>query len=518
MVSTWSDVRRSSTVMASASASPATRLAGVILMLATEASDRGGQRLRLEYRHIREQLASRGMAASVRPLAHVELGELGELLDDHDDARILHLSGRLGNEGPRLLESAIKGRRSPGAAEFMSAFARKHQLACVFLNTPHDPAQAERIASRVEWVVSMASSADDDHAIAFAGDFYAALADGARVDSAFRIALTKSPLLELGPTHEPLLYRNGELSPQFGGGADAPTSADSQRRPIAKAETGNFEKLYPISQTETELLVELIEHHTGIALSVNPETFIQRRLSPRLDALGLNRFLEYCDYLASGTKVANEELVEMIESITTHETYFFREQYQLDALSEVILPELLARPSLNRPVQIWSAGCSTGEEAYTLAILLLEHTSLGHSHVRIVGSDISPMVIELARAGAYGANSFRTIPQGLRRKYFTEADKRWTIRPYVRDMCRFEVLNLLDTDRFASLGTQDVISCRNVLMYLSARARMAAVEAFFECLSPGGYLLLGHSESLLNLQTRFELAHLNKDLAYRKPR
>ena len=271
-----------------------------------------------------------------------------------------------------------------------------------------------------------------------------------------------------------------------------------------------------MNDDETRLLVEAIQEHCGVTLSINSGFFLERRLSPRLEALGLSSYLDYYQYLRYDP-AGPREMEELIERITTHETYFFREQYQLEAFSEEILPKLAERLERQRRIQVWSAGCSTGEEVYTIAMLLLESGLFKGWNIRVMGSDISRKVLATARAAVYGENSFRTTSPLLRRKYFVEANGRWTVRDDVRSMCSFGQLNLVSTERFRVLGPQDVIFCRNVLMYLSQEARHRVVEAFYDRLTPGGFLLLGHSESLLNVTTRFDLAHLQKDLVYRKP-
>jgi chemotaxis protein methyltransferase CheR len=289
-------------------------------------------------------------------------------------------------------------------------------------------------------------------------------------------------------------------------------SQDSTDRLFASLGTARVR----MSDDETRLLVEAIQEHCGVTLSINSGFFLERRLSPRLEALGLPSYLDYYQYLRYDP-AGPREMEELIERITTHETYFFREQYQLEAFSEEILPELAQRLDRQRRIQVWSAGCSTGEEVYTIAMLLLESGLFKGWNIRVMGSDISRKVLATARAAVYGENSFRTTTAQLRRKYFVESQGRWAVRDDVRSMCSFGQLNLVSTERFRVLGPQDVIFCRNVLMYLSQEARHRVVEAFYDRLTPGGFLLLGHSESLLNVTTRFDLAHLQKDLVYRKP-
>lgn len=269
------------------------------------------------------------------------------------------------------------------------------------------------------------------------------------------------------------------------------------------------------SPEEMRLLREIINDHCGISQGLDSPAFLERRLGPRLEALGLASYSEYYQYLRYDPG-GSREMEELIERITTHETYLFREQYQLDAFSEELLPEVYERARLRRRLAIWSAGCSTGEEVYTLAILIKEDGRFDGWSVRVAGSDISRKVVVQARQGSYGLTSFRTTSTDVRRKYFHETGGRYRVRDDVRAMCSFGQLNLLDIERYKVLGRYDLIFCRNVLMYLSPQARQRVVDAFYDTLMPGGYLLLGHSESLLNLTTLFDLVHLTKDLVYQR--
>lgn len=267
-----------------------------------------------------------------------------------------------------------------------------------------------------------------------------------------------------------------------------------------------------IAPEEARLLSELIQEHCGVALGGDAAFLLERRLAGRLDALGLDSFLEYYHYLCYDLG-GPEELAEAVERVTTHETYFFREQFQLDAFQREILPALAARrPS--RPVAVWSAGCSTGEEAYTIAMLAAE---VGRQ-VRVVGTDISQRGVAAAELAVYGPSSFRTTSEELLGRYFEPAPGgQFRVREAIRRACAFERLNLLDTALYARIGAVDAIFCRNVLMYLSTQARRRVVEGFYDALTPGGFLLLGHSESLISVSTRFDLVNLSTDLVYRRP-
>jgi chemotaxis protein methyltransferase CheR len=267
---------------------------------------------------------------------------------------------------------------------------------------------------------------------------------------------------------------------------------------------------------EARLIQELVVETCGLSHGLDSTFFLERRIGPRLEALGLQGARDYYHYLRYDPG-GPSELETLIERLTTHETYLFREQYQLDAFRLELIPDFIARDAGRRHLTVWSAGCSTGEEAYTLAILLREDARLREWTLRVIGSDISRKVVATARRGHYGPSSFRVTTEYFQRKYFREKDGKFAVRDDVRALCSFGQMNLLSTERFRVLGRCDAIFCRNVLMYLSAEARQRIVDAFYDSLNPGGYLLLGHSESLLNVTTRFDLVHLSGDLVYRRP-
>ncbi len=270
-----------------------------------------------------------------------------------------------------------------------------------------------------------------------------------------------------------------------------------------------------ISPEETRLLQERILEHCGVNLGADAGFLFERRLGVRLEALSLASFREYYHYISYDLD-GPAELEDCIERITTHETYFFREQFQLDAFRLEIIPQLVRADASRRGPAVWSAGCSTGEEAYTIAMLLAEAAPQAPSLV--IGSDISRKALATAQQGVYGPASFRTTDDAVRDRQFVPAGPGlWRVLPSIRRMCSFVHLNLMDVARFTTLGRVDVIFCRNVLMYLSSSARHRVVEAFYDALVPGGFLLLGHSESLLNVTTRFDLVHLSSDLVYRRP-
>ncbi len=274
---------------------------------------------------------------------------------------------------------------------------------------------------------------------------------------------------------------------------------------------------------EFRALRDLFAARTGLHFGPESRFSLERRLRERLKVLKLSSFGDYNHYLRFGTQ-AVEEWDEAIDLLTTNETYFFREERQLRALRNEILPMLHAQLRSRRRLSIWSAGCATGEEAYTIGILVQgTHLFLPDSatdarwDVRIYGSDISRRCVAMARRGVFPESSFRVTPKDVRRAFFQERPDGWHVSESIRSMCHFGQMNLLDEDRSRVFGNSDVIFCRNVLIYFDARARKAAIEILYERLNPGGILLLGHSESLLNVSTAFELLHLRDDLVYRKP-
>jgi chemotaxis protein methyltransferase CheR len=271
-----------------------------------------------------------------------------------------------------------------------------------------------------------------------------------------------------------------------------------------------------MSLEELRLLSEVIHDHCGIHFDADMRDVLRRRLSPRLAALGLPSFTEYHRYLRySPGRTA--ELEQIVERVTTNETYFFREPNSLAALTDHILPDLHRRRPRGRRLTVWSAGCASGEEAYTVAILIVESGLFSEWDVRVFGNDISRRVLTVARKAAYGRASFRATDERYLRRYFREVDGKQVVRDEIRALVSFGHINLLDEDMLAIVGEVDVILCRNVIMYFDLPARQRVVASFHRKLVKGGYLLLGHSESLLNVSTAFELVHLQRDMVYRKP-
>jgi chemotaxis protein methyltransferase CheR len=273
----------------------------------------------------------------------------------------------------------------------------------------------------------------------------------------------------------------------------------------------------PLGAEEFRLLRDLVYEHAGLHYDDDAMFLFERRLGDRIEALGVEDFYAYYKFLRFHPQ-GPSELEEAIERLTTKETYFFRQEYQLRAFRDQLLPELRAANAARERLAVWSAGTATGEEAYTIAILLLESGLFENWDLKVVGSDICRGSVTAARRGIYRETAFRTTPPELRSRYFLEGRGGTEVAPEVKKICHFGQLNLMDGTRALMVGQVDVIFCRNVLIYFDMKSRRRVIDAFYDRLVPGGYLLLGHSESLLNVSTAFELVHLREDLVYRKPR
>lgn len=263
------------------------------------------------------------------------------------------------------------------------------------------------------------------------------------------------------------------------------------------------------------MLRETIYKRSGLFFSDSSKYLLQKRLSPRARELNFDSFQKYYYFLQYDPR-AEPEFDHIFDLVTTNETYFFREPAQLDAFIEEIVPELMARTP-KRKIRIWSAGCSSGEEPYTIAMLLAERKLFDACQFEIFASDINQQVLSKARRGVYRENSFRATPPEIRERYFERLPEgSWRIDDSIRNRVSFGRLNLYDEGRASLVGTFDVIFCRNVIIYFDEAAKKQVISNFYRRLADGGYLLLGHSESLISLSTQFRLRHLTHDMVYQK--
>ncbi|WP_136523482.1 CheR family methyltransferase [Geomonas ferrireducens] len=275
-----------------------------------------------------------------------------------------------------------------------------------------------------------------------------------------------------------------------------------------------FEPELQLTEEEFRLIRDLIYNHCGLFFDDDSKYLLDRRLSQRVFHHNLSGFREYYQFLKYDRR-KEEEVADIMDLLTTNETYFFREAFQLRAFTDEIVPELLKLKQRERTLRIWSAGCSTGEEPYTIAMLLLE-MGLHGWRIEIVGSDISHRVVQQARKGVYTKSSFRATEEHYLKRFFVETDEGYRICDEVRELVTISQMNLFDANRLALLGKMDVIFCRNVIIYFDQSSKKRVIESFYNTLRGGGYLLLGHSESLMNISTAFALKHLKNDMVYQK--
>jgi chemotaxis protein methyltransferase CheR len=279
-----------------------------------------------------------------------------------------------------------------------------------------------------------------------------------------------------------------------------------------------FDETRPqLTREALRVLADVFAKVAGFQVRDDLAFVLERRLAPRLDVLGLRDFVAYARYLKNDPR-GRDEVELALDLVMPHETYFFREPVQLQAFTTELVPLLSRKLASSTRLQVWSAGCATGEEAYTIAMLLEASGLFTGWDVDVLGTDLSSKSLAVGRHAEYGQGALRvTTPEQLA-TFFSPAPKgRYRVADRIRQWVSFGHVNLLEPTQLATVPTADVIFCRNVLMYFDVETRKRVVDVFFERLKSGGYLLLGHSENLFSLSTRFELVHLESDLVYRRP-
>lgn len=270
-----------------------------------------------------------------------------------------------------------------------------------------------------------------------------------------------------------------------------------------------------IKPEEFRLISEFVAETFGLSLDADKEGYLTARISPRLRDLGLTTFAEYYNHLKFAPSA--EERLRFISLITNNETYFFREQSQLQVFAETVIPALRDRKLRNgdRKIRIVSAGCSSGEEVYTLAMLILESGNfIWNWDLSITGIDIDPQAIEKAKAGVYNGRVFQSTPGQYLERYFRTSADGLQVRENIRSMTSFVQGNLLNLDTIFSEQEVDIIFCRNALIYFSAETMRRAIEGFAGVLTRDGLLFLGHSESLSRITNLFRPLHFPGAIIY----
>ncbi len=249
----------------------------------------------------------------------------------------------------------------------------------------------------------------------------------------------------------------------------------------------------------------------------NKRYFVDKRILGRMAVFDFRRFSDYFNmvrFQASGV-----ELQALVNSMTINETYFYREDYQLQCLVRSILPEIAKSTSRGDTIKIWSIPCSTGEEPYSIALFLLEYwKDVDDFNVEIVASDIDTGVIEKARLGIYDERALQHVSAETIKKYMTKTkDGQHQVASAIRSSIKFSQINILDTIDARAYGGFDVVFCRNMLIYFDDISRREAAEAIFAALGPGGFVCLGHSESMSRISSLFNIRKFPEAIIYQKP-
>jgi len=287
---------------------------------------------------------------------------------------------------------------------------------------------------------------------------------------------------------------------------------------MATATVAHLKASSPVmTDEEFAKFCEFFYRKTGIQFQDGKKYYVERRIADRIEKTGSDSFRDY--FTLVRFEANGEELQFLVNSMTVNETYFFREDYQFDALVGGILPEIARTKRRGDPIRIWSIPCSSGEEPYSIAISILERWDQADSwNIEICASDIDSKILHEARKGLFSERSVSRVSAQLRSKYFVpRIGGDFQICDALRESIDFSLVNVVDplhTHRFRNI---DVIFCRNLLIYFDDVGRRETVEMFFDALGPGGYICLGHSESMSRMSSIFVPRKFKESIVYQKP-
>ncbi|PWB68639.1 chemotaxis protein [candidate division GN15 bacterium] len=273
-----------------------------------------------------------------------------------------------------------------------------------------------------------------------------------------------------------------------------------------------------MSVEEFVMIRDFILERSGIYFAENKMYLVKNRLAKRMEELQIRTVRDYFYHVKYDLSM--REFNRLMDLVTTNETSFFRNEPQLMAFSDEVMPILIAEKMKQkgpRTLKIWSAGCSTGEEPYTLAIQILEKLhSLAGWNVEIIANDISEQVLQRARQAEYSGITLRNVKPDLLTRYFIPVGEAYRIKPDVKMMVKFSHVNLNDPRQISMINGMDVIFCRNVMIYFSDEVKKQLVRGFYNALRPGGYYFIGHSETLHGISKAFKLVYFKNALVYQK--
>lgn len=271
-----------------------------------------------------------------------------------------------------------------------------------------------------------------------------------------------------------------------------------------------------LTDSEFKMYSSYIFERSGINYTINKKTILQNRVRRRLRDLNLQSYKEYFD-LIKNKPMNNPEVIKFFDEVTTNETSFFRHDKQFKALEGMVIPELVKNKKVGG-LNIWSAAASMGKEAYTIAMVVAAMPELNTRNVKILGTDLNQKVLEIAKLGKYDVKDVRGVEQKYH-KFYTEDKQNGIVEidAKLRKMVDFKRFNLKDT--FTSIPKMDIIFCRNVFIYFPKEVQKEIVEKFYNQLNPGGFFILGHSETLNGISDKFEYRKYKNEnlMIYQKP-
>lgn len=278
-------------------------------------------------------------------------------------------------------------------------------------------------------------------------------------------------------------------------------------------------KIPLMSEPTFKTLREFIYTLTGIYFQDNKKYLLESRISKRLQALRLAQYEDYLQYIKFGARKEDEKKF-LYDAITINETYFFRNEPQFEIFEKTLVPEIMKLKGANprAKIRVWSSASSSGEEAHTLAMIFLEKIKPKYPSMEfeVVGTDISPSILDIARKGVYREYSVRNMPKLYLEKYFHAEDGRFIVNDNVRKLCRFDHMNLFDQQRMRSMTNFDIVFCCNVLIYFDAKSKIQVVSQLYDSLNRGGFLFIGYAESLHGISSAFKIMNFPKAIAYKK--
>ena len=271
-----------------------------------------------------------------------------------------------------------------------------------------------------------------------------------------------------------------------------------------------------ISEEDFFKFKEFFYRKTGMQFENSKRYFVDKRLVERIEATQTGSFRSY--FVMLRFESSGEELQKLVNLMTVNETYFFREEYQFKCLVSSILPEITRKKTDNSPIRIWSVPSSSGEEAYSIAIYLLEHwDGIEKWDVEIISSDIDTEIIAQARRGFYSSRSVQNLPNAFLQKYFMYKNGGYQICQDLQQAIEFTRVNIMEPLEVRSYRNMDVIFCRNLLIYFDDVSRRYAAEMFFDAMKAGGFVCLGHSESMSRISSLFRVRKFPDAIVYQKP-